>query len=153
MPVYLEPQELDSFLKEGHTVIFTTLDRDGYPHSTPLWYVYLDGHIYTRTMRNSHKARNAARDHKVCCLVETGEHWRDLKAVVIRGRAEEVADQAERERVFAALAEKYAAFRQDQGQLPGRVQQHYSQERVVYRVVPEKKVLSWDNRKVRLRQG
>ncbi len=150
MGVRLTPEEIDGFLEKGHTLIFTTVDKDGYPHSTPLWYVYMDGHIYTRTLKKSQKAKNVERDPKVCCLVETGERWVDLESVVIRGRAELVQDQATKEKYEAGLGAKYAEFRAPLQKAPSKVQQHYAQERVYYKIVPEKRIASWYNQKVRL---
>jgi len=150
MGVRLDQTEIDEFLTSGHTLILTSTDRDGYPHAAPLWYAYIDGHIYTRTMRKSQKAANIARDPKVCCLVETGERWRELKAVMIRGRAVEVEDEAMQKRFDATLSEKYANFRESGAAMPKRTQQHYAAPTVWWKIVPEKRSSSWDNRKIRL---
>ena len=150
MGVQLDQKEIDDFLTKGHTVIFTTIDRDGYPHSTPLWYAYLDGSIYVRFMNTSQKAKNLAKGQKVCCLVETGERWRDLMAVMVRGRAELVKDPAVIEGYERAAKEKYAAFREASTNQPQRTREHYSNPRVYYRIVPEKKIGTWDNKKIRL---
>jgi len=152
MAVTLDQAEIDEFLSKGHTLIFTTVDREGYPHSTPLWYAYLDGHIYTRGRARSQKAANITRNPKVCCLVETGDRWRELKAVMIRGRAEVVTDEETRRRYAQAVTEKYAAFREPAQNMPAATQRHYSTPDAIYKVVPEKKVASWDNRKIRLVQ-
>ena len=153
MAVTLDQREIDEFLTLGHTLIFTTLDRDGYPHSTPNWYVYLDGHLYLRTRRKSQKVRNVGRDSRVCAVVESGELWRELKAVMVRGRAEEVSDEAERARFEEALRVKYEGFREDRQRMTPRMQQHYGQTAVCYKIVPEKKLATWDNRKVRFADG
>ena len=150
MAVTLDEAEIEDFLTNGHTLVFTTVDKDGYPHSTPLWYVYMDGHIYTRGRAKSQKARNVDRDKKVCCLVETGELWRELKAVMIRGRAELLEEGEELQRFTEALTEKYKAFREPAQNMPGRAQQHYASSSAHWKVTPEKKLATWDNRKMRL---
>ncbi len=150
MAVALDEAEIDDFLTNGHTLIFTTIDKDGYPHSTPLWYVYMDGHIYTRGRGKSQKARNVARDGKVCCLVETGELWRELKAVMVRGRAELLEEGEELQRFTDALTEKYKAFREPSQNLPAQSQRHYASVSAHWKVTPEKKMATWDNRKMRL---
>lgn len=149
MGVNLDQDEIDEFLRDGHTVTVSTIDKDGYPHSTPLWYAYLDGEVYFRKLKKSQGAVNIARNDKVCCLVETGEAWIDLKAVMIRGRAVPVTDEATIARFLAENERKYAPFRTVRAAMPGKTQQHYAQERVVYRVVPEKKIVSFWNRKLR----
>ncbi len=150
MAVTLDQNEIDDFLASGHTLIFTTLDRDGYPHSTPNWYVYMDGRLYLRTRQKSQKARNVGRDSRVSALVESGELWRELKAVMVRGRAEPVTDEKERARFEEALQVKYEAFRENRQRMTPRMQQHYAQSSIDFKIVPEKKLATWDNRKVRL---
>ena len=150
MPVTLDPAEVDDFLAKGHTLVFTTIDKDGYPHSSPLWYVYMDGNIYVRGRAKSQKAANIARNANVCGLVETGELWRELKAVMIRGEAEEVIDDDELARFTQELTDKYADFREPQQNLPPRTQQHYSTSSRHWKIIPKKKLATWDNRKIRL---
>ncbi|MCL0102314.1 pyridoxamine 5'-phosphate oxidase family protein [Dehalococcoidia bacterium] len=150
MPVTLDQAEVDDFLTQGHTLIFTTIDKDGYPHSSPLWYVYMDGNIYVRGRANSQKAANIARNANVCGLVETGELWRELKAVMIRGEAVAITDSHELAKFTQKLTDKYAGFRESQENLPKRTQHHYSTSSCHWKIVPRKKVATWDNRKIRL---
>ncbi|MEE9284935.1 MAG: pyridoxamine 5'-phosphate oxidase family protein [Dehalococcoidia bacterium] len=150
MAITLDQQEIDEFLTNGHTVIFTCLDKNGYPHSTPLWYVYMDGHIVVRGRTGSQKQRNLQRDSRVSVLVESGERWRDLKAVMIRGRAEPVEDEETQARYDRLMDEKYEPFRERRGSMPDRVKAHYSVGKVYYRVVPKKKLATWDNQKIRM---
>ncbi len=150
MGVTLDQQEIEDFLKNGHTLIVSTIDKDGYPHSTPVWYVYHEGHVYFRVRGATIKAKGLLRNPKVAVLVESGERWRDLKAVLIRGRAEPVTDTAFHDRFDALLDAKYANFREAREAMPARTQQHYSTSKLYVRVVPEKRTASWDNRKIRM---
>ena len=43
MTVRMTDEEIWEFLSEGHTGIFTTLRRDGYPIALPVWYAVVDG--------------------------------------------------------------------------------------------------------------
>ena len=153
MGVRLDQQEIDEFLGNGHTLILTTVDKDGYPHSTPIWYVYMDDLIYTRGRRRSQKTANIRRNPKVSCVVEEGERWRELKAVMIRGRAEEVTDPAEQERFQRANAEKYDSFRESQTNLPQSDAVHYSTPFIIWKITPEKRPATWDNKKIALGGG
>ncbi len=150
MGVTLNQQEIDDFLTKGHTLVITCLDKDGYPHSTPVWYVYMDGHVVFRIRTNSHKHKHITRNPKVTGLVETGERWRDLKAVMIRGQAQSIQDEATQRRYDAMLNEKYANFREAGSNLPSGTQKFYSVGKAYYRVVPQKKLATWDNQKIRL---
>lgn len=153
MGVRLDQQEIDEFLDNGHTLILTTVDKDGYPHSTPIWYVYMDGLIYTRGRRRSQKTANIRRNSKVGCVVEEGLRWRELKAVMIRGRAEEVTDPAEQERFQRANAEKYDSFRESQKDLPKATRSHYSTPFIIWKITPEKRLATWDNKKIAVAGG
>ncbi|MBM4406959.1 MAG: pyridoxamine 5'-phosphate oxidase family protein [Chloroflexi bacterium] len=150
MGVWLDQQEIADFLTNGHTLIVSTIDKDGYPHSTPVWYVYDGGHVYFRVRSATIKAKGLLRNPKVAVLVESGERWRDLKAVLIRGRAEPVTDTAFQVRFDALLDAKYANFREAREAMPTRTQQHYATGKTYFKVVPEKRIASWDNRKIRM---
>src|SRR5439155_14476776 len=92
MSVRLTPEEVEEFLTEGHELIFTTIGTDGYPLPIPVWYLYLDGAIYVRSIASLQKVVNARRNPKVAGVVSSGDAWVDLKAVIFRGEAEEVTD-------------------------------------------------------------
>ena len=150
MGIRLDQQEIDDFLDKGHTLILTTVDKDGYPHSTPLWFVYMDGMIYTRGRRRGQKTVNIQRNPKVSCLVEEGDRWRELKAVMIRGRAREVTDPAEQERFQERNLRKYENFREPQTNMPKATQSHYSTPWIIFKILPEKRIATWDNKKISL---
>ena len=152
MGVQLTRDEIDDYLTRAHTVILSSVGRDGYPHSVPMWFAYLDGAIYFRTMGHQQKALNLKRDPKACLLVEDGEAWVDLRAVMVRGDAEEVSDPAEIERFEAVFDRKYQPFRQPTAQLGDATRRHYSRPRAYFKVpLDGSRVASWYNRKVRLR--
>lgn len=144
---HMTQPQIEEYLREQMTVILTTIGSDGLPLATPLWYVWLDGAIYIGTGADSHKVRNIRRDNRVCCLVESGVNYRDLKSVVMRGHCEVLEGQSDEvQRAQAALAAKYAAAREGASQArparPGR-----GSGRVMLKVVPEK-VTSWDYAKL-----
>lgn len=150
MGIRLDEKEINDFLSKGHTLILTTIDKDGYPHSTPLWFVYMDSLIYTRGRRRGQKTLNIQRNPKVSCLVEEGDRWRDLKAVMIRGRAEEVTDPAEQARFQKQNQKKYERFREPESNMPKASQAHYSTPWIIFKIIPEKRSATWDNKKIKL---
>lgn len=150
MAITLDQQEVDDFLTNGHTVMFTCQDKDGFPHTTPLWYVYMDGHVCVRGRTGSQKDVILKRNDKVSVLVESGERWVDLKAVMIRGRAEPIEDEETQQRYDRLMDEKYASFRQTGSKMPDRVKSHYAVRKFYYRVIPEKRLATWDNQKIRM---
>src|SRR5207249_1986421 len=86
--IALTPEEQRRFLDESHTVILSTIDRRGYPHSVAMWYVVdPDGTVLMTTFAKSQKAVNLRRDPRCSLLVESGRRYEDLKGLLIRGRA------------------------------------------------------------------
>jgi PPOX class probable F420-dependent enzyme len=141
--------EISDFLASSHTGILATLRSGGAPAIVPLWFVVIDGSVYVRTLRSSAKARNVMNDARVSFLVEAGQAWAELKAVVLHGTAEVVDTPELISRVDAAFAEKYANFLMPDG-TPSRTREHYAADRAYIRIVPTRRALTWDNSKIRL---
>jgi nitroimidazol reductase NimA-like FMN-containing flavoprotein (pyridoxamine 5'-phosphate oxidase superfamily) len=136
-----------SFVRNHYTMTLSTLDSFGFPHSTPVWYVVIDERIYFRAQPYKKKIQNLIKRPQVCGVVSDGEHYSDLRGVMIRGLARIVdSDRTKRKLVFAMLAEKYAILR-DTKKMPRTWQERYGKEhRVVVEINPTN-LVSWDNRK------
>lgn len=150
MSVRLTEEEAWEVLRSSHTGILTTLRRDGAPLALPMWFVALDRAIYLRTMARSRKMTRIRRDPRVSFLVESGLRWAELRAVHLVGRAEVVSDAAEETHVAEALEVKYRAFRTARERQPKATREHYSADWVTLRIVPEGRLITWDNAKLRL---
>jgi PPOX class probable F420-dependent enzyme len=151
MGVKLTHEEALAFLESAHTGILTTLRRDGWPVSLPVWFALVDGVVHVRTPRHTKKVARLASDSRVSFLAESGLHWKELKAVVVTGRGVLVDDPALRERVDAALDAKYAGFRTPRTAMPSATREHYEAGHAWIRVEPTGPFLTWDNAKLRLR--
>lgn len=77
-----------------------TLRRDGSPHVTPIWYVFVDDQFWISSGERNLKVRNVINDPRVTLALEGGD-----APYVAEGRA--VVRDRLREDVLAALAEKY----------------------------------------------
>jgi PPOX class probable F420-dependent enzyme len=150
--VRLSDAELERFLAESITATAVTINPDGSPLPTPVWYLNRGREIYFRTMRSSRKAKNLARDPRIAIQVETGHRYVELRAAIIEGTAEEVDDAATRDWYKAERHRKYAHLAPVVKQMPAATRKHYSDPFVLYRVVP-RRVKSWDNSKIRMSKG
>lgn len=83
MGVRMNEEEAWAFLQQGHTGIFTTLRAGGWPVSLPVWYVVLDRAVYLHTPGKTKKVTRVRNDERACFLVESGEKWTDLAAVML----------------------------------------------------------------------
>jgi PPOX class probable F420-dependent enzyme len=83
----------------------STVDPAGMPHTTPVFYVLMDGEVYVGTQRNRKKFRNLQQNPKVCFTVDTPSS--PYKGIVIQGRAEVMSDEALHARFREALIHRY----------------------------------------------
>jgi PPOX class probable F420-dependent enzyme len=149
--VRLESDEAWRLITESHTGILVTLRSDGTPIALPMWFAVLDRHVYLQTPARSTKVARVRRDPRVAFLVEAGERWAELRAVLLTGRAEIVEDPETLARIGAAMDHKYARFRTARTAMPEATRRHYETAFVTIRVVPDGRVVSWDNRRIALK--
>ena len=138
--------ELDAFLHEQRTVICATIGRDGTPHLMPLWYVVRDRELWAWTYAASQKVRNLERDPRATLVVEAGEHYDELRGVMLRTEAviERAADFVAA--LGFALYERYL----ETDLLPEEVRASIAKQapkRVAIRFAERSRV-SWDHRKL-----
>ncbi len=152
MGVRLTEDEAWERLTTSHTGIITTLRRDGWPLSLPMWFAVVDRKIYMRTLAASKKALRIKRDQRACFMVESGEAWKDLAAVVVPVRAALIdPDGEEAKRALTAIGAKYQGFGLPQKQVPEATRKHYGAGNVVIRLDPAGEMITWNNAKIRLK--
>ena len=105
--ISLSDSELAETLAQGHTLQVATIDRDGFPHLAPMWYVMRDGQITFRSFTKSQKIVNVRRNPKIAVLLESGESYGELRGVMIRGNARLVDDRSTVLSIYGELAAKY----------------------------------------------
>ena len=150
MGVTMSGEEIAGFVSDHGTAVLTTLRADGRPVPLPVWYVAIDGALYFQTPLRSRRVGNIERDPRVAVLIDDGERWEHLRGVLIQGTAERVTDEAVLTRVLAAFAELFADVTLPESSMPAAASAHYA-GKAVFRVAVPDRLLSWDNRKLRLR--
>ncbi len=78
-------------------------------------------------------------------LVESGRQWAELVGVQLTGRAGFVEEGEQLDRVTAALHAKYEGFRTPRPQMPSATRAHYETRTVTIEIVPDDRILSWNN--------
>jgi PPOX class probable F420-dependent enzyme len=142
--IALTPEEQAQFLEQARTIVLSSIDGRGYPHSVAMWYVMDGGCCLMTTYAKSQKVRNLQRNAKVALLAESGTTYDTLKGVLIRGRAELIADVDACVRVLTRIHSKMT------GAMPEGVEEALTaqaRKRVVIKVVPER-TSSWDHSKL-----
>lgn len=144
--VKMSGDEVEAFLRSARKVQVATVNPDGSPHLSTLFYVVRDGQIAFWTYGKSQKIRNLERDPRITCLVEAGDDYFDLQGVAISGRAELVRD-AERIREIGTAVAARMAGGADLGEL-GRAEVERQVRKRVAVVVRPDRTASWDHRKM-----
>jgi nitroimidazol reductase NimA-like FMN-containing flavoprotein (pyridoxamine 5'-phosphate oxidase superfamily) len=82
--------EVAAFLSEERTVTCATVGPRGWPHLMPLWYVLRavspgdpGPRLWAWTYGVSQKVRNLERDPRATLQVEAGEHYQELRGVML----------------------------------------------------------------------
>jgi PPOX class probable F420-dependent enzyme len=144
--IELTPAEQKEYLETEHTIILTSLDRQGYPHPVAMWYVLApDGDVLMTTFAKSQKTLNLRRDPRCALLIETGRTYPELKGLLIRGRASIDPDTEHVLDVLETVHGKYNTPGPSEGLRD--VLRHQASKRVVLRIKPER-VSSWDHKKL-----
>ena len=81
-------------------------------------------------------------------LVESGELWRELKAVHLTGTSDmpEVSDELA-QRIREAMDVKYGAYRTKTSAMPDSAKANYAKS-VTIRFTPDERIVSWSNAQI-----
>jgi PPOX class probable F420-dependent enzyme len=143
--IALTPEERREYVSTASTVVLTSHDRHGYPHSVPMWFVVdPDETVWMTTYRKAQKTLNIRRNANVALLVESGITYDTLKGVLIRGQAEVIDDPETVVGVIKRVHEKMSAALAGGGDEAILAQ---ARKRIAIKVVP-RHVSSWDHAKL-----
>ena len=134
-----------AFIETRKSVQVATINRDGSPHLTTLWFAIVDGQLVLETFTKSQKVVNLKRDPRIALLLESGDVYEDLKGVSINAKAELVTDVDEVHRFHMAV------LRRNTPEIPEDVLEKVSAgmapKKTAILVEPER-VMSWDHSKL-----
>ncbi len=142
--IAMTAEEQAAFLGSEKTIILTSIDSHGYPHSVAMWFAMIDGLVHMTTFRKAQKVVNIRRNPKVALLVESGTNYSELRGLLIRGEAELVEDP---ELCLAILMDIQSRY---YGPTDGSVREilaKQAEKRVAVRIRPNR-VASWDHSKL-----
>jgi PPOX class probable F420-dependent enzyme len=144
--IRMTPAEIAVLYHECKRLQVATLDKDGAPHLTTVWYlVDGDGNFLFETYGKSQKVVNMRRDPRVALLLEAGTEYAELRGISVQGRAE-IVDAGER---LLALMGNLIRHHNPSLTEPqaAAVTAQMAAKRVVVIVHPDK-TISWDHRKL-----
>jgi len=142
--IAMSVDEQKAFLASTRTLILSSIDRRGYPHSVAMWFAIFGGLVHMTTFRKAQKVLNIRRNPKVALLAEAGVRYAELRGLMIRGRAELVEDVDLCTKILTDIQTRYFGPLTE----AEREQLHrQAAKRVAIRVHPER-VASWDHSKL-----
>jgi PPOX class probable F420-dependent enzyme len=143
--IRMSDDEIRDFVESRKSLQVATLNKDGSPHLTTLWFAVVDGDIVFETFTKSQKIVNLKRDPRIAVLVEDGTAYAELRGVSINGRAE-LHDDPEVVHGYAL-----AVMKRNQPEIPEEALDQAAKVMSAKRtavVVKAEKTISWDHRKL-----
>ena len=128
----LDDRRIQEFLATKQVALLATVQGDGAPLATPMWFVHDPAALTMISVASTQKVRNLQRDPRVCVVAEAGGGGGDERGVTVLGRATFVADGPERRALAERLHTKYPRLERLWG---GRAM---PSNRVMFRIVPER---------------
>ena len=119
------------YLSTKDVVLLATINPDGSPLITPMWFLHDPSALTLISVETTQKVRNLRHDPRLHIVAESGTRG-DIQGVALRGRAEFLADSAERHALALRLLDKYHP---DLERLWGG--RTMPPNRVMFRVVPQ----------------
>ena len=143
--IRLTPEELEVFIEEQKSLQVATINQDGTPHLSTLWFAVVDGDIVFETYTKSQKIKNLERDSRIALLMEDGLEYDKLRGVAINGSAELHTDP---EVVHRYALEVMVRNNPDvDREMLSKAAEHMALKRTAV-VIKAEKTISWDHTKL-----
>lgn len=145
--IRMTPEEVRTYLEERTRIILVTIGPDGMPHPVPMNYgLDEEGRILITSFAKSQKVRNLERDPRAALLVESGDSYDTLKAVIAFTDVEIVREPDEIVACMARIRAPGELAQSISGSMNDQVRASVA-KRVVLRFTAYRHV-SWDHGKI-----
>ena len=142
--IRMTSEEMTQFISEQKSLQVATLNKDGTPHLSTLWFGIVDDEIVFETYTKSQKIVNLHRDSRIALLLEDGLEYEKLRGVTINGTAELYSEPEDVQKYAAAvIARNHGIDLADASNAAAAL----ANKRTAV-VVKAEKVISWDHTKL-----
>jgi nitroimidazol reductase NimA-like FMN-containing flavoprotein (pyridoxamine 5'-phosphate oxidase superfamily) len=143
--ISMSEDEMWDFIESQKSIQVCTLNGDGTPHLTTMWFAIRDKAIILETFTKSQKIVNLKRNPNMAVLLEDGDVYEQLRGVSINCKAELIDD-------YDTVHDMHVdvIVRNQEGVTPEQAREFtadMSRKKTVILVRPEK-IMSWDHRKL-----
>ena len=142
--IRMTSEEMRQFISEQKSLQVATLNKDGTPHLSTLWFGIVDDEIVFETYTKSQKILNLHRDSRIALLLEDGLEYEKLRGVTINGTAELYSEPEDVQKYAAAvIARNHGIDLADASNAAAAL----ANKRTAV-VVKAEKIISWDHTKL-----
>jgi general stress protein 26 len=140
--IAMSDAERDEYLSKQRTCRIATTSISGAPHLSPLYFVWSEGQVWVSSLVRSARWADIARDARVSVLVDSGEHYGELRGVEIAGTAAVVGD-------VPRTGEQHPRLDDIEAMMSTKYGQGLSQDgKHAWLAITPSKIVSWDFRKL-----
>ena len=146
--IKMSEEELSSFLKKQISLQIGTINKDGSPHLTTMWYFYDGENFIFHTYTKSQKILNLKRDNRATVLSESGDNYSNLKGVMIYSEANIIDGESKSDKVLEIIekvAVKYSDASVSKSYLKAMENQAKKRSAVILNPIG---YISWDHSKL-----
>ena len=143
--IRMTKEEVTQFIASQKSLQVATINKDGTPHLSTLWFDVVNGEIVFETFTKSQKIKNLQRDNRISCLLEDGLVYEKLRGVQINGVAE-LVDSPDQVHQLAK-----GVMARNNPEIPAEALDEVAKAMSAKRtavVVKATKVVSWDHQKL-----
>ena len=97
----------DEFLKTQKILRLSTIDKNNFPHITPVWYRYSGKKIYVGTNTRNQKIKNIQKNNHVSFCVDVGVNAPNIYGVMGQGIANIILEIPKAKKIAKRILLKY----------------------------------------------
>jgi len=97
----------DEFLKTQKILRLSTIDKNNFPHITPVWYIFSGRKIYIGTDTKSQKIKNLEKNNHVSFCVDVGVNAPNIYGVMGQGIANIILEIPKAKKIAKKILLKY----------------------------------------------
>lgn len=149
MGIELSTAEIDRYMLQSPRLILCVSREGRAPLAVPMWFGWKEGEIYMDTLLASKKVGYIRKNPLVSCLVESGEKYFSLKAVLLIGPCEIIDHPDEVKKTGGVISQTKPIYKElFPADPPPHIKRIYEAPRAILRLKPDS-LTSWDFAKVR----
>ena len=140
--------DITQFLNDQLAIQVGTINKNGTPHLTTLWYATHNDSIVFHTYTKSQKILNLKRDNRATVLSESGDNFSNLKGVMIYSEANIIDGESKSDKVLEIIekvAVKYSDASVSKSYLKAMENQAKKRSAVILNPID---YISWDHSKL-----